>query len=115
MGVLLDTPRSIMKAPKGVSQVKAKLLRLIRILEQFQETQTHLDDFLDKNQHNSVTYSADGTRTHCSQNYPEGRLNIINLSSHTLTQVESQVLSLGLFFCPNKSLDNFETVKGIHL
>lgn len=34
--------------------------------------------------------------------------------AHSLTLAESQVLSLGLSFCPNKSLDNFESVKDIY-
>lgn len=63
---------------------------------------TQLDDFLDK-MNTTVTFTAEGTRTHCSENHLEGKFNIINLSSHKLTQIESQVLSLGLSFCPNKS------------
>lgn len=42
-------------------------------------------------------------------------MNIINLSSHTLTEAEKEVLSLGLSFCPSRSLDNFEVVKDIFL
>lgn len=42
-------------------------------------------------------------------------MNIINLSSNIFTPEESQVLSLGLSFCPNKTVDNFEAIKDIHL
>lgn len=45
----------------------------------------------------------------------EGELNVINLSSHKLTTTEQEVLSLGLSFCPNRSLDSFETIKDINL
>lgn len=55
------------------------------------------------------------TGTYTNPKHSIGKLNIINLSSHILTEAEEQVLSLGLSFCPNRSLDNFETVKDIFL
>ncbi|KAM5135054.1 LOW QUALITY PROTEIN: NXPE family member 4-like [Mantella aurantiaca] len=42
-------------------------------------------------------------------------LDVINLSQHNLAQEESEVLSLGLTFCPNKNIDKFTIVKDIHL
>lgn len=42
-------------------------------------------------------------------------LNIVNLSSYTLSSEEAQVLHKGLGFCPNENVDKFEFVKDLQL
>lgn len=42
-------------------------------------------------------------------------MNIINLSSHTLSLEETQILQRGLGFCPNENIDKFEFTKDLQL
>lgn len=42
-------------------------------------------------------------------------LNIINLTSLTLTPEEERVLQLGLGFCPSEPINIFETIKDLYL
>lgn len=43
------------------------------------------------------------------------QFEIINLSSHQLSEAESQVLQLGLTSCPDSNVDRFTIIKDIHL
>lgn len=49
----------------------------------------------------------------CTQNRNE--LDIINLSSHPLSQDEDRVLKLSLTFCPDENADKFELIKDLHV
>lgn len=40
-------------------------------------------------------------------------MNIINLSSHTLSLEEAQILHKGLGFCPNDNVDKLEFIKDL--
>lgn len=43
------------------------------------------------------------------------QFQILNLSSYTLTNDETNVLQLGLTFCPDTNVDRFKVIKDIHL
>lgn len=45
----------------------------------------------------------------------ENSLQIVNLSSHTLTTDEKQLLEKGLTFSPMSKLDKFEAVKDVYM
>lgn len=42
-------------------------------------------------------------------------LNIVNLSSHTLSTHETDVLMKGLGFCPNENFNKFDLIWDLHL
>lgn len=51
-----------------------------------------------------------------AQNTPtQNPLNIINLSTYSLTQEETNVLSKGLTFCPVVQINKFDVIKDTHL
>lgn len=42
-------------------------------------------------------------------------LNVVNLSSYQLSEIEYSVLSKGLSFCPSQNLNKFEVIKDVQL
>lgn len=46
---------------------------------------------------------------------PQDSLNIVNLSKYPLTEVETDIISRGLSFCPNEDIGKFEAIKDIQL
>lgn len=46
---------------------------------------------------------------------PTEQLSVINLSSHSLTQAETQILPGSLTFCPQENFDLFEVVMDLQL
>lgn len=45
----------------------------------------------------------------------KNQFNVVNLSSHLLTEAEESVLALGLSFCPQQNVNTYELVKDIRL
>lgn len=74
-------------------------------------TQNPADFFRTSNDDQHDGTKTTGDRSVCNQN----PLNIINLSSHVLTNEEKNLLSLGLSFCPSAALDKLSIVKDIFL
>lgn len=46
---------------------------------------------------------------------PTQDLNVVNVSTYFLSDLESQVLSRGLSFCPNQNINKFEAIKDLQL
>lgn len=50
-----------------------------------------------------------------TQDGKQDRLQVITLSSYSLTEDQIQILSLGLTFCPDQEVDAIEVIKGVNL